>query len=169
MCSQTTPVKSPGVERLTWTLMNSDQDAGHTHKLSPGHLCIGWSGGALDTRDVSKEGALQPGGSNLRSLRHGSAFSPQCVVLSGLGRIILTNQHAGQCVDLDSSSPLQCSCLENPRDGGAWRAAFYGVAQSRTQLKWLSSSSSSRLKKLMQAPENRIEKLIIFTPTAFLQ
>ena len=40
-------------------------------------------------------------------------------------------------------TPLQCSCLENPRDGGAWWAAVYGVSQSRTQLKWLSSSSSS--------------------------
>ena len=38
--------------------------------------------------------------------------------------------------------PLQCSCLENPRDGGAWWAAVSGVAQSRTRLKWLSSSSS---------------------------
>ena len=38
---------------------------------------------------------------------------------------------------------LQCSCLENPRDGGAWWAAVYGVAQSRTRLKQLSSSSSS--------------------------
>ena len=37
--------------------------------------------------------------------------------------------------------PLQCSCLENPRDGGAWWAAVYGVTQSQTQLKWLSSSS----------------------------
>ena len=33
---------------------------------------------------------------------------------------------------------LQCSCLENPRDGGAWWAAVYGVSQSRTRLKWLS-------------------------------
>ena len=40
-----------------------------------------------------------------------------------------------------NGNPLQCSCLENPRDGGAWWAAVYGVAQSRTQLKWLSSSS----------------------------
>ena len=40
-------------------------------------------------------------------------------------------------------NPLQCSCLENPRDGGAWWAAFYGVAQSWTRLKRLSSSSSS--------------------------
>ena len=38
--------------------------------------------------------------------------------------------------------PLQCSCLENPGDGGGWWAAIYGVAQSRTWLKWLSSSSS---------------------------
>ena len=41
-----------------------------------------------------------------------------------------------------NGSPLQCSCLENPRDGGAWWAAVYGVAQSRTRLKRLSSSSS---------------------------
>ena len=41
-----------------------------------------------------------------------------------------------------NGNPLQCSCLENPRDGGAWWAAVYGVAQSQTQLKWLSSSSS---------------------------
>ena len=39
--------------------------------------------------------------------------------------------------------PLQCSCLENPGDGGAWWAAVSGVTQSGTRLKWLSSSSSS--------------------------
>ena len=47
------------------------------------------------------------------------------------------------CIGEGNGNPLQCSCLENPRDGGAWRAAVYGVAQSRTQLKRLSSSSSS--------------------------
>ena len=41
-----------------------------------------------------------------------------------------------------NGNPLQCSCLENPRDGGAWWAALYGVAQSWTQLKRLSGSSS---------------------------
>ena len=41
-----------------------------------------------------------------------------------------------------NGNPLQCSCLENPRDSRAWWAAIYGVTQSRTQLKWLSSSSS---------------------------
>ena len=40
---------------------------------------------------------------------------------------------------------LQCSCLENPRDGGAWWAAIYGVAQSQTQLKQLRSSSNHLL------------------------
>ena len=44
-----------------------------------------------------------------------------------------------------NANPLQCSCLENPRDGGAWWAAVYGVAQSRTHLKRLSSSSSSSM------------------------
>ena len=39
-----------------------------------------------------------------------------------------------------NGNPLQCSCLENPKDGEAWWAAVYGVTQSRTQLKWLSSS-----------------------------
>ena len=42
-----------------------------------------------------------------------------------------------------NGNPIQCSCLENPRDGEAWWAAVYGVAQSRTRLKRLSSSSSS--------------------------
>ena len=42
-----------------------------------------------------------------------------------------------------NGNPLQCSCLENPRDGGAWWAAIYGVTQVRTWLKWLSCSSSS--------------------------
>ena len=44
-----------------------------------------------------------------------------------------------------NGNPLQYSCLENPRDGGAWWAAVYGVAQSRTRLKRLSSSSSKYL------------------------
>ena len=47
------------------------------------------------------------------------------------------------CIGEGNGNPLQCSCLENPRDGRAWWAAVYGVAQSQTRLKWLSSSSSS--------------------------
>ena len=47
------------------------------------------------------------------------------------------------CIGEGNGNPLQCSCLENPRDGGACWAAVYGVAQSRTRLKRLSSSSNA--------------------------
>ena len=47
------------------------------------------------------------------------------------------------CFGEGNGNPLQCSCLENPRDGGAWWASIYGVSQSRIRLKRLSSSSSS--------------------------
>jgi len=46
------------------------------------------------------------------------------------------------CIGEGNGNPLWCSCLENPRDGGAWWAAVYGVSQSQTGLKRLSSSSS---------------------------
>ena len=53
---------------------------------------------------------------------------------------------AGPLTEVWASNPLQYSCLENPRDRGAWWAAVYGVAQSWTQLTRL-SNSSSRVKK----------------------
>ena len=46
------------------------------------------------------------------------------------------------CIGEGNDIPLQCSCLENPREGEAWWVAVYGVAQSQTWLKWLSSNSS---------------------------
>ena len=49
------------------------------------------------------------------------------------------------CIGEGNGNPLQCSCLENPRDAGAWWAAIYGVTQSRTRLKRLSSSSSNSI------------------------
>ena len=49
------------------------------------------------------------------------------------------------CIGEGNGNPLQCSYLENPRDGGAWWAAIYGVAQSQTRLKRLSSSGSIRI------------------------
>ena len=54
--------------------------------------------------------------------------------------------------------PTHCSCLENPRDGGAWWAAVHGVAQSRTRLKQLSNSSSS------SNPHNGPASLRFFSP-----
>ena len=55
------------------------------------------------------------------------------------------------CVGEGNGNPLQCSCLENPRDVGAWWAALYGVAQSRTRLKRLSSSNSGLVLKSLFA------------------
>ena len=52
-------------------------------------------------------------------------------------------QFSLSCIGEGNGNPIQYSCLENPRDGAAWWAALYGVTQSRTRLKRLSSSSSS--------------------------
>ena len=53
------------------------------------------------------------------------------------------------CTGEGNGNPLQCSCLENPRDGRAWWTAVYGVAQGRTRLKRLSSSNSSRVNSVV--------------------
>ena len=65
------------------------------------------------------------------------------------------------CIGERNGNPLQCSCLENPRGGGAWWAAVYGVAQSQTRLKRLSSSrSSSSVYISIQTPEELMVDLI---------
>ena len=56
-----------------------------------------------------------------------------------------------------NGNPLQCSCLENPRDGGAWWAAVYGVARSRIRLKRLSSSSRLFLVRSPSSQNTRIK------------
>ena len=58
------------------------------------------------------------------------------------------------CIGEGNGNPLQCSCLENPRDGGASWAAISGVAQSRTRLKRLSSSSSSIVVAITELRKN---------------
>ena len=62
-----------------------------------------------------------------------------------------------------NGNPLQCSCLENPRDGGTWWAAVCGVAPSRTRLKRLSSSSSMLLLQFFNFSFN-----LFFKPSLFL-
>jgi len=59
------------------------------------------------------------------------------------------------CIGEGNGNPLQYSCLENPRDGGAWWAAVYGITQSRTRLNRLSSSSSSS-RLLLSSKHNEI-------------
>ena len=58
------------------------------------------------------------------------------------------------CIGEGNGNPLQCSCLESPRDGGAWWAAVYGVAWSWTRLKRLSSSSREELTEKAMAPHS---------------
>ena len=59
------------------------------------------------------------------------------------------------CIGEGNGNPLQCSCLENPRDGGSWWAVVYGVAQSWTRLQRLSSSSSTKLNIFLILPHYR--------------
>ena len=66
-----------------------------------------------------------------------------CPVAQTVSDLTFTFHFSLSCIGEGNGNPLQCSCLENPRDGGAWWASVSGVAQSRTRLKRLSSSSSS--------------------------
>ena len=68
------------------------------------------------------------------------------------------------CIGEGNGNPLQCSCLENPRGGGAWWAAIYGVAQSRTQLKRLSSSSSSSVFMFREGNGNPLQYSCLENP-----
>ena len=65
------------------------------------------------------------------------------------------------CIGEGNGNPLQCSCLENPRDGGTWWAAVCGVAQSWTWLKRLSSSSSSSSNRLRMIRQRETEERIL--------
>ena len=77
---------------------------------------------------------------------HGRRSLVGCMQSMGSLELDMTEQlhfhFSLSCIGEGNGNPLQCSCLENPRDGGAWWAAVYGVAQSRTRLRRLSSSSN---------------------------
>ena len=72
------------------------------------------------------------------------------------------------CIGEGNGNPLQCSCRENPRDGGAWWAAVYGVAQSQTRLKSLSSSSIHWCFEDLQTLEIQIHLGLIYIPSPYL-
>ena len=79
--------------------------------------------------------------------------------LRSMGSLSQTRLHfhfSLSCIGEGNGSSFRCSCLENPRDGGAWWAAVYGVAQSRTRLKQHSSSSSSSMSIESVMPSNRL-------------
>ena len=60
------------------------------------------------------------------------------------------------CIGERNGNPLQCSCLENPRDGGAWWAAIYGVAQSRTRLKDLAAGAAASSSGVLEFPFGKL-------------
>ena len=66
------------------------------------------------------------------------------------------------CIGEGNGNPLQCSCLENPRDRGGWWAAVYGVAQGRTRLKRLTSSISSKEVKTLIVPMSNLNSKFLF-------
>ena len=66
------------------------------------------------------------------------------------------------CIGEGNGNPLQCSCLENPGDGGAWWAAVYGVPQSRTRLKRL-SSNRAHLKSMVLVLGNQLLLEMLFS------
>ena len=69
------------------------------------------------------------------------------------------------CTGEENVNPRHCSCLENPRDGGAWSAAVYGVAQSQTRLKRL--SSSSRIGIVLLLEETKTPRVMKVNPKWF--
>ena len=90
----------------------------------------------------------QPHSSVLALKSHGQRSLESCSPWGRWGSDTTERLHfhfSLSCIREGNGNPLQCSCLENPRDGGAWWAAVSGVAQSWTWLKWLSSGSSSNI------------------------
>ena len=66
------------------------------------------------------------------------------------------------CVGEGNGNPLQCSCLEHPRDGGAWWAVIYGVAQSRTRLKRLTAAAVTAKLRITELERHLLSQLLYY-------
>ena len=139
-----------------FTTLRNERTEGRTSKIQ-GHLEVtlgvthftdkAWREAVLvNVYGVSRRRQWQPTPVLLPGKSHGRRSLVGCSPW-GLEELDTTErlhfQFSLSCIGEGNGNPLQCSCLENPRDGGAWWAAVSGVAQSQTQLKWLSSGSSS--------------------------
>ena len=110
-----------------------------------GVVCF-WLSSLVGVNQIWTEKAMAPHSSILPGKSHGQRSLVGCSAWGCEESDTTERLHfhfSLSCIGEGNGSPLQCSCLENPRDSGAWWAAIYGVSQSRTQLKRLSSSSSS--------------------------
>ena len=94
---------------------------------------------------------------SMRLLRVGHNWATSLSLFTFIGISFST------CIGEGNGNPRQCSCLGNPGDGGAWWAAVYGASQSRTWLKWLSSSSSwyTDNTTLMAESEEELKSLLM--------
>ena len=104
----------------------------------------------LTVHRISPEKAMAPTPVLLPGKPHGRRSLEGCSPWGRWGSDTTERLHfhfSLSCIGEGNGTPLQYSCLENPRDGGAWWAAVCGVAQSRTRLKWLSSRISPPLYK----------------------
>ena len=128
-----------------------------------GSLFLGCWLPAQTNRKAPSEALFSPGSIRASKRDESSRWSPKVdpelkTALQGHGRYQSFKSSSGMTARVwgeGNGTPLQCPCLETPRDGGAWWAAVYGVAQSWTQLKRLSSSSSNqgvRLEVLRHCP-----------------
>ena len=132
-CVHTSVLHSFAVNKLGWTMFNSD------------HTCLVPSAVFRRKRQWQPTPGLLPGKS------HGWRSLVGCSPWGCKESDSTEWRHfhfSLSCIGEGNGNPLQCSCLENPRVSRAWWAAIYGVAQSWTRLKRLSSSSSSTLQKL---------------------
>ena len=153
--------QSIGVSASTSVLPKNTQD------WSP----LGWTGWISWRRQWQPTPVLLPGKSyGRRSLVGCSQWGPTESDTTER----LHSHFSLSCIGEGNGNPLQCSCLENPRDVGASWADIYGVTQSRTRLKWLSSSSSrldllavqGTLKSLLQHHSSKASVIsFLYSPT----
>ena len=102
---------------------------------------IGWRTEGRNLKRAQAEKAMAPHSS---TLAWKIPWTEEPGGLQSMGSLRLHFTTSLSYIGEGNGNPLQCSCLENPRDGGAWWAAVYGVPQSPTRLKRLSSNSSSK-------------------------
>ena len=158
--SAAAPIDVDGNRKMLWpsdeTVLRAQKDSS-VRLLSDGSMAVktgveyDWPGVRLGFKsgeyDLSKYATILISVSNMTDKTIGVSLSVKGKTVQGStpgGHIRLRPRESGMIVsDLRerNGNPLQCSCLENPRDGGAWWTAVYGVAQSRTRLKRLSSRS----------------------------
>ena len=135
-----------GIETCKISCMKRDASPGSMHDTG----CLGlvhWDDPVHCVCVYNSEKAMAPHSSTL-AWKIPWTEEPGRLQSMGSLRVDMTEQlhfhFSLACIGEGNGNPLQCSCLEDPRDGGAWWATVCGVAQSQTRLKRLSSSSSSR-------------------------